>query len=143
MAVVLVVNDDHDILGLYEALIREIGYDVVTETIVESGPTAVSAVHADALVVDLQRPDEDEYGIRLIEEVRADPEVGAIPIILCTAAVEAIEPLLPRLSALKVPVLPSRSRPRTSSAPWNRRSNRPLAEHDEERIGSTGPALGA
>jgi CheY-like chemotaxis protein len=106
MAVVLVVNDDHDMLGLYEVIIREIGYEVVTETIVESGPAAVSAVRADALVVDLRRPDEVDYGLRLIEEVRADPEVGSIPIILCTGAVEQIVPLLPRLKKLKVPVLP-------------------------------------
>jgi CheY-like chemotaxis protein len=106
MAVVLVVNDDHDMLDLYEVIIREIGYEVVTETIVESGPAAVSAVRADALVVDLRRPDEVDYGLRLIEEVRADPEVGSIPIILCTGAVEQIVPLLPRLKKLKVPVLP-------------------------------------
>jgi CheY-like chemotaxis protein len=103
---VLVVNDDHDMLDLYEALIQEIGHEVVTETIVESGPAAVSAVRADALVVDLQRPDQDDYGLRLIEEVRADPEVGGTPIILCTGAVEQIVPLLPRLEKMKVSVLP-------------------------------------
>jgi CheY-like chemotaxis protein len=106
MAVVLVVNDDRDMLDMYEALIRQIGHEVVTETIVESGPEAVRAVQADALVVDLQRPDEREYGLRLIEEVRAHPDVSAIPIILCTGAVEQIGPLMPRLQSLQVPILP-------------------------------------
>jgi CheY-like chemotaxis protein len=106
MAVVLVVNDDRDMLEMYEALIRQIGYEVVTDTVVESGPEAVRAVQADALVVDLRRPDDREYGLRLIEDVRADPEVSEIPIILCTGAVEQIGSLMPRLESLQVPVLP-------------------------------------
>jgi CheY-like chemotaxis protein len=105
MAIVLVVNDDRDMLEMYEALIRQIGHEVVTETIVESGPEAVRAVKADALVVDLRRPDDREYGLRLIEDVRGDPEVSDIPIILCTGA-EQIGPLRPRLESLQVPVLP-------------------------------------
>jgi CheY-like chemotaxis protein len=106
MAVVLVVNHDRDMLEMYEALIRQIGHEVVTDSIVESGPATVRAVQADALVVDLRRPDDHEYGLRLIEHVRADPEVSAIPIILCTGAVEQISPLIPRLESLQVPVLP-------------------------------------
>jgi CheY-like chemotaxis protein len=106
MALVLVVNDDRDMLDMYEALLRQIGHEVVTETIVDSGPEAVRAVRADALVVDLRRPDDREYGLRLIEDVRADPEVSSIPIILCTGAVEQIGPLLPLLQSLQVPVLP-------------------------------------
>jgi CheY-like chemotaxis protein len=106
MAVVMVVNDDRDMLEMYEALIRQIGHEVVTETVVESGPEAVRAVRADALVVDLRRPDDQEYGLRLIEDVRADPDVSSIPIILCSGAVEQIGPLIPRLESLQVPVLP-------------------------------------
>ena len=106
MAMVLVVNDDRDMLDMYEALIRQFGHEVVTETIVESGPDAVRAVRADALMVDLRQPDDREYGLRLIEDVRADPEVSYIPIILCSGAIEQIGPLLPRLQSLQVPVLP-------------------------------------
>ena len=106
MAIVLVVNDDRDMLDMYAALIQQIGHEVITETVVESGPEVVRAVNADALVVDLRRPDDREYGMRLIEEVRADPEVSDIPIILCTGAIEQIGPLRPRLESLQVPVLP-------------------------------------
>jgi CheY-like chemotaxis protein len=106
MATVLVVNDDRDMLDMYEALIRQIGHEVVTETVVDSGPESVRAVKADALLVDLRRPDDRHYGLRLIEDVRADPNVSSIPIILCTGAVEQIGPLLPRLESLRVPVLP-------------------------------------
>jgi CheY-like chemotaxis protein len=105
MAVVLVVNDDHDMLDAYEALITQLGHEVVTEVSVESGPEAVRAVGADALVVDLQQADQEAYGLRLIEEVRADPEVRNIPIILSSGASEHVAALRPRLEELNVAVL--------------------------------------
>jgi CheY-like chemotaxis protein len=105
MATVLVINDDHDILDTYESMLLTLGYEPVAKTIVTSGPETVRDVGADALLVDLQRPDDDEYGIRLIEELRADDEMRAFPIILCSGAPEAVQSLRPRLDALGVPIV--------------------------------------
>jgi CheY-like chemotaxis protein len=105
MAIVLVVNDDHDMLDAYRALLTELGHEVVTEIIVESGPRAVRDAQADAILVDLQQPHQDDYGLRLIEDVRADPAVKAIPIILSTAAVEEVHAMRPVLDRLQVAVL--------------------------------------
>ena len=91
MAVVLVVNDDNDTLDMYESVLIALGHEPVTKETVASGPETVRDVGADALVVDLQRPDEDQYGLRIIEDLRADEETRAIPIILCTGAVDAVE----------------------------------------------------
>jgi CheY-like chemotaxis protein len=58
-------------------------------------------------VVDLERPDEIDYGLRIVEEVRADPELAAFPIIVCTGAAEShLRPLRGRLNLLGVPILP-------------------------------------
>ena len=62
-------------------------------------------VGADALIVDLQRPDEDEYGLRIIEELRADERTRAIPIVLCTGATTAVESIRPRLVTLAVRIV--------------------------------------
>ena len=105
MATVLVINDDNDILDTYESMLLSMGYEPVAKKIVTSGPETVRDVGADALLVDLQRPDDDQYGIRLIEELRADEEMRAFPIILCSGAAEAIQSLRPRLDALGVPVV--------------------------------------
>jgi DNA-binding response OmpR family regulator len=105
MAVVLVVNDDADMLDTYESLLISMGHQPVTKMTVSSGPQTVREVGADALVVDLQRPDENEYGVRIIREVRADPETSDVPIILCTGASEAVRPLIPALEALDVPIV--------------------------------------
>jgi CheY-like chemotaxis protein len=105
MATVLVINDDDDILDTYESMLLSLGYEPVAKKIVSSGPETVRDVGAEALLVDLQRPDDDEYGIRLIEELRADRELRDFPIILCSGAPEAVQSLRPRLDALGVPVV--------------------------------------
>jgi two-component system alkaline phosphatase synthesis response regulator PhoP len=105
MAVVLVVNDDADMLDIYESVLISMGHQPVTKMIVSSGPATVREVGADALVVDLQQPDENEYGVRIIREVRADPQTSDVPIILCTGAAEAVRPLMPQLDALGVPIV--------------------------------------
>jgi len=107
MAVVLVINDDRDLLDTYQDLIRQMGHEPVTEMAAQSGPQTVRKARAEALVVDLQRPDESDFGLRVVEEVRADPELRALPIIVCTGAAEPyLAPVRGRLDSLGVPVLP-------------------------------------
>jgi CheY-like chemotaxis protein len=105
MAIVLVLNDDHDMLDTYELMLAELGHTPIAKMTVNSGPETVRDVGADALLVDLMRPDEDAYGLRIIEEIRGDPELGQLPVILCTAGAERVSPLLPRLQELDVPVV--------------------------------------
>jgi len=105
MAVILVVNDDADMLDTYEAFLREMGHQPVTKATVASGPETVREVKPDALVVDLQLAAENQQGMRMIEEVRGDPELAALPIVLCTGAAAEIGPLTSRLRELDVPVV--------------------------------------
>jgi CheY-like chemotaxis protein len=105
MAVVLVVNDDGDLLDTYEAVLASMGHEPVTKLTIDSGPETVREVGADALVVDLQAVGEGEFGLRIIEELRSDPELRDLPIILCSGATESIHPLRDRLAALNVPVV--------------------------------------
>lgn len=105
MARILVINDDDGILDAYEAVIRSLGHEPVAKATASSGPEVVQDVKADALIVDLQRPDDDEYGLRIIEELRAAPEMQAFPIVLATGAGPELEPMLPRLQSLEVEVL--------------------------------------
>jgi CheY-like chemotaxis protein len=103
MARVLVINDDESILRVYEDLLRELGHEVVAQRTVASGPDTIGAVRADALIVDLQRPEEAEYGLRIIEELREDPATRAFPIVLATGATQLPEP--ERLQALDVRIV--------------------------------------
>ena len=105
MAVVLVVDDDNDMLSAYESVLTAMGHTPITKLAVESGPQTIRDVGAEALLIDLQRPDEDDFGLRIIEEVRIDPDLGDLPIILCSGAAEAMRPLNDRLAGLRVPVV--------------------------------------
>ena len=57
---------------------------------VESAPETIRDIDPDALLVDLRRPDEHEYGLRVIEELRADPDLKALPIFLRTAGAQEV-----------------------------------------------------
>ncbi len=105
MARILVINDDDGILDTYEAVIRGMGHEVVAKATASSGPEIVQDVEADALIVDLQRPEEEQYGLRIIEELRAAAETRAFPIVLATGAGPELQPILSRLESLEVAVL--------------------------------------
>src|SRR5215204_5226758 len=105
MAVVLVVNDDRDMLDMYADALEAMGHEAVTKEAIDAGPETVRQVGAQALVVDLQAPHEREFGLRVIREVREDPETRDLPIILATGATEELDSLHERLETLEVPVL--------------------------------------
>jgi CheY-like chemotaxis protein len=103
MARVLVINDDESILDVYEQLLRDLGHEAVPRLKADSGPEVVREVEADALIIDLQRPEEAEYGLRIIEELRGDAHRGDIPIVLATGVSEL--PKAERLQTLAVEVV--------------------------------------
>ena len=105
MAVVLVINDDRDMLEMYHEILQAMGHEPVTKESIDAGPESVRKVGADALLVDLQAPHEGEFGLRVIQGVREDPEIGNLPIILAPGATEELHSLHERLRALEVPVL--------------------------------------
>ena len=105
MARILIINDDDSIMDAYEAVVRGMGHEPITKEVAASGPEAVRDSQADALIVDLQRPEEDEYGLRIIEELRAQHETRAFPIVLATGAGAALEPMLHRLQNLAIEVV--------------------------------------
>jgi DNA-binding response OmpR family regulator len=105
MAVVLVVNDDRDMLDMYAEALQAMGHEPVTKEAIDAGPETVREVGADALLVDLQAPHEDEFGMRVIQEVRGDPDLRDLPIIPATGATDDLDSLHEELEALEVPVL--------------------------------------
>ena len=105
MATVLVVNDDRDMLDMYEDMLRAMGHRPITMVAIHTGPETVRGVAADVLLVDLEAPDEALFGLRLIQEVRADPELQDLPIILATGARERVGVHQDLFDSLGVPVL--------------------------------------
>jgi CheY-like chemotaxis protein len=105
MAVVLVVNDDRDMLEVYQAMLGEMGHQVVPRLDLDPDPGTVIETGAEALVIDLQREADPMAGLNVIEELRQHPATRDMPIILSTGAAAEVQHLSPRLSQLQVPVL--------------------------------------
>ena len=83
---IMVINDDQDILDLYEALLSEEGYDVITSKLAFEHPAAVELLRPELVMLDLKFGTELE-GWKMMQKLRLYRPTSALPIIVCTAAV--------------------------------------------------------
>jgi CheY-like chemotaxis protein len=86
---ILVIDDDPDVLELYQRLARAAGASVVTATTVALALEVLADWRPDAIVCDLHLPGIDGYG--LIERVRADARLAGIPVISISASHPDVE----------------------------------------------------
>ncbi|NTU78700.1 MAG: response regulator [Chloroflexales bacterium] len=80
----LVIADDHELtLQFYADLLREQGCQVALARTGAEAVAQVRAIRPEVAILDIQMPELD--GLSAIGQIRADPEVGATPIIALTA----------------------------------------------------------
>jgi CheY-like chemotaxis protein len=100
--VILVVDDDAPILLLMRNLLREFGFEAIT---VENGPLAVSEVQRrtpDLVLLDRNMPGIN--GDEVIRELRAQPAMAAVPVLIVSGeplGAEEIEELGATAAVLK------------------------------------------
>jgi CheY-like chemotaxis protein len=97
---VLVVEDDPSVRGLLETLLDAEGYDVAVAPDGLAGLVKASSRRPALILLDLMMPDLG--GIRVLEELRGDPSLAAIPVLVVTGKVEAIPQLQQVLGAQSV-----------------------------------------
>ncbi len=85
---VLVVEDDPSVRGLLQTLLSAEGYDVVTASDGLAGLVKAAATHPSLILLDLMMPDLG--GVRVLEELRDDPELSETPVVVVTGKVEAV-----------------------------------------------------
>jgi DNA-binding response OmpR family regulator len=101
---VLVMEDDPSVRGLLHTLLDAEGYDVVTASDGLAGLVQASA-HPPALVLlDIMMPDLG--GMRVLQELRADPALVNVPVIAVTGRLEAVPDLEADLGGESVFVKP-------------------------------------
>ena len=83
---IMVINDDQDILDLYEALLSEEGYDVITSKLAFEHPAAVELLKPNLVMLDLKFGTQLE-GWKMMQKLRLYRPTASLPIIVCTAAV--------------------------------------------------------
>ena len=88
---VLVVEDDPSVRGLLQTLLASEGYDVSTASDGLAGLVKANATHPELILLDLMMPDLG--GVRVLEELRGDPEMAEIPVIVVTGKLDAVPSL--------------------------------------------------
>lgn len=83
---IMVINDDQDILDLYEALLTEEGYEVITSKLAFEHPAAVELLKPNLVMLDLKFGTQLE-GWKMMQKLRLYRPTASLPIIVCTAAV--------------------------------------------------------
>lgn len=85
----VVADDDDDILLLVETRMRRYGYDVVTARTGDEALAAIYRHRPDLAVLDVRMP--GRTGIEITHQVRSDPALEHMPIILLTASVSGAD----------------------------------------------------
>ena len=85
---VLVVEDDPSVRGLLQTLLSAEGYDVVTASDGLAGLVKVASARPALVLLDLMMPDLG--GVRVLEELREDPELRGTPVLVVTGKVDAV-----------------------------------------------------
>jgi CheY-like chemotaxis protein len=79
---VLVVDDNEDVLKLYQRYLHSSGYRVATAQTSEEALTLARQIRPDAITLDLMMPEQD--GWDLLQRLLHQPDTHHIPIIVCT-----------------------------------------------------------
>jgi CheY-like chemotaxis protein len=88
---ILVVEDDPSVRGLLESLLQGEGYSVVTASDGIGGLVKVAASRPALILLDVMMPDLG--GIRVLEELQADPATADIPVLIVTGKLDAVPAL--------------------------------------------------
>ena len=85
---VLVVEDDPSVRGLLQTLLSAEGYRVATASDGLAALVKASSQPPALVLLDLVMPDLG--GVRVLEEMRDDPELAQVPVIVVTGQVDEI-----------------------------------------------------
>ena len=85
---ILVVDDDPDLVEATSIILKTMKYDVSAAYGGVEGLEKARNEKPDLIVLDVMMPDKDGYAV--CKELKADPELSRIPILLLTAVVSHI-----------------------------------------------------
>jgi CheY-like chemotaxis protein len=102
MKTILVVDDEFDILTVWRLLLERHGYTVMTASNGAAALEQIRKVRPDIIVSDCMMPVMS--GMQLCAVLNADPDLRAIPIILCSAVADIPVQPNPRIEYARKPL---------------------------------------
>ena len=79
---ILVVDDEPNVVAYLETLLQDNGYDTVSAANGLEGMERVRGEKPDLITLDISMPEES--GIRFYRDIKADPDLAGIPIVIVT-----------------------------------------------------------
>jgi two-component system response regulator VicR len=89
---VVCVEDEPEIIDLIRLILGRKGFDLTGATGGVEGLEAIRRVKPDLVLLDLMMPDMD--GWEVYQQMKADPELKNIPVIVVTAKAQSIDKIL-------------------------------------------------
>ena len=85
MAKVLIIDDDEDIIQNLTVVLEKSGHSVHVKRDTERVTAEVAAVNPDVIILDVMFPEDPYAGFKAAREIKADPKLSAIPILVLSA----------------------------------------------------------
>ena len=83
---ILIVEDEPNIMKFASRVLELEGYQILEAWDADEGLAAIRKNHIDLILLDLMLPGTD--GWEVLRQLKNDPQVSAIPVVVFTAAVE-------------------------------------------------------
>jgi CheY-like chemotaxis protein len=96
---VAVIDDDDDFAAMVEAVLADEGMDFLRSPSGSGAVQALAAAHADVAMLDL-RGVGDAGGLDLLGQIRAEPRLARLPVLVCSADVDLIRHHAEELAAV-------------------------------------------
>lgn len=99
MARVTVIDDDQDVLDILQEILESYGYEVDSRSAPVARIEELVELRPDLMIIDLRLLTEREElsGLQTIHAARTSPDLGQVPIIVCTADVVGLREVWPEL----------------------------------------------
>ena len=79
---IIVIDDEPDIVTFLTTLLEDNGYAAIAARDGQEGLDKTRSENPDLILLDITMPEKS--GVRYYRELRADPEVGSIPVVIVT-----------------------------------------------------------
>ena len=80
---ILIVDDEPDVVAYLEMLLKDHGYQTISAVDGEDGLEKIRAQKPDLVTLDISMPETS--GVRFYREVKTDPDLAAVPVVVVTA----------------------------------------------------------
>lgn len=90
---VLVVNDTQEILELFEDILRPMGLDVILMSFAPRELDRIREARADLIILDFVFGEKELLGWQLLQKLKMDRTLDAVPVVVCTAALRMVSEL--------------------------------------------------